>query len=455
MVSIKKAIGIFIGLLIFQFCHTFGARPDLKNVIIIAVDTLRADHLGCYGYPLNTSPNIDKFSRDAVLFKNCYALTPLTTPSFATVLTSLPPHKHGAKRNGITIYKKIKTLPFYLKTYGFRSAAFVSNWPLHRRLCGLHRDFDSYHEVFTKKRWLGILNSEGGASTVNRKALAWLKKNQDRNVFLWVLYTEPHAPYIQHKGFYFDYQHVPNSVYPPRTRMRKIRKYDSEIAYTDFHIGKFIEEIKKLKLYEDSLIIFMGDHGESFGEHNYFRHGRKLYNSTLHVPLIIKLPENQFKNTRRTENVSLLDIGKTIFSVLNIHHPLQMEGISLLNDHDPDPNREIFFQTYGGRVKFRRKGKKYQLKVKPIRYGMIKGFTKLIYNIKKKTYETYDLDKDNHETVNRFIKMKWNIRNIKNTLLTKIVDVTRYIKLNRLYNLKPSTISKEDLEKLKTLGYIH
>ncbi|MCP5103913.1 MAG: sulfatase-like hydrolase/transferase, partial [bacterium] len=192
-------IFIYIPVILAGFHMEAKAKPDLKNIIIISVDTLRADHLGCYGYPQNTSPNIDAFARDGVLFSNCYTLTPLTAPSFSTLLTSLPPHQHGAKRNGLSIYRKIRTLPYYLKRYGYRSTAFISNWPLRKKLSGLHVHFDAYYEVFTKKRYMGLTHSEGDASTITKKALNWLEENVKKRFFLWVQYTDPHAPYIFHK----------------------------------------------------------------------------------------------------------------------------------------------------------------------------------------------------------------------------------------------------------------
>ena len=146
--------------IIFFFSNqmTLADFKPAKTVIIISVDTLRADHLGCYGYPRKTTPAVDALARDGVLFDRCFTLTPLTTPAFSTMLTSLPPHKHGAKRNGLSLFNQIHTLPHYLKKHGYVSAAFISNWPLRKNLCGLHRDFDSYIEVFGKRRWMGVLN---------------------------------------------------------------------------------------------------------------------------------------------------------------------------------------------------------------------------------------------------------------------------------------------------------
>lgn len=453
MIGKRRLNILLIGLAVFFAGFYLKAKPDLKNVIIISVDTLRADHLGCYGYPLNTSPAVDALAGDGVLFTDCWALTPLTAPSFSTMLTAFPPHKHGAKRNGLGIYKKIKTLPHFLKTYGYQTAAVISNWPLRKRLAGLHRGFDAYHEVFTKKRYWGIMNSEGQAPAVNRKTFAWLEKNHNKRFFLWVQYTDPHAPYIQHKKFTFDYRDVKPSVYPPGTRMKKIKRYDSEIAYTDFYINRLIEELKRLGLYDEALIIFHSDHGESFGEHNYFKHGRKLYNSTLHVPLIIKLPDSRLKNTRRLENVSILDTGRTVFSVLGLMPRPQMEGVDLFAEEAFALNRKILLETYGGVVHLRRKSKKFHLKVKPICYGMVSASTKLIYNLKKKTFEVYDLKSDPFETHNIFLPLSPKVKGMKQDLMNKIFQLSKYIKLNRLYRMNKTSLSKEDMDRLKSLGY--
>lgn len=433
------------------------AAPTPKNIIIISVDTLRADHLGCYGYPLNTSPAVDAFARDGVLFAGCYTPIPLTSPAFTTMLTSLPPYKHGAKRNGLSIFSKINTLPYYLKRFGYRSTAVISNWTLRKRLSGLHKDFDTYYQILSKKRWLGIKDEEGTAPNVTEKAIEWLEDNRKKRFFIWVHYTEPHAPYISHKGFTFDYKNVPTSTYPPGTRMKKIAKYDSEIAFTDFYIGKLVEKIKELGLYEDSLIIFNGDHGESFGEHNYFRHGAKLYNSTLHVPMIIKLPGNRLKSTVRKENVSLMDIAPTISSVLNMPRFPKMEGIPLFEKDNDLLNRELLLETYGGKVRFRRKGKKHQMKIKPIKYAILKGSRKVIYNVKAKTFETYDLSKDFFETENIFLRLSMEGKEgdvIKERLLNTVEKVGEYIKLSRKHRLHDPTISKEDMEKLRSMGYL-
>jgi arylsulfatase A-like enzyme len=372
------------------------------------------------------------------------------------MLTGLPPHKHGAKRNGLSIYGKIKTFPQFLKRCGYRTAAVVSNWPLRKKLSKLHTGFDVYYEIFTKKRYMGLMNPEGGAPAVTRKTLEWLKNKPKQPFFLWVQFTDPHALYNLHKGFTFDYRDVKSSLYPPGTRMKKIKKYDSEIAFTDHHIGIVLAELKDMGLYDDALIIFHADHGESFGEHNYFKHGRKLFNSTLHVPLVIKLPGNRLKNTRRTENVSILDIGRTIFSILELPMHPQMEGIALFEESEiPElATRRITFQTYGGAVTFRRNDKKYKLKVKPVKYGILQNSSKLILNPKAKTYEVYNLDEDPFEIKNIFSGNQLPWKGMQEELTDNIKEIKKYIKLKRTYEAGNRVISKEDMIKLKSLGYI-
>lgn len=236
--------------------------------------------------------------------------------------------------------------------------------------------------------------------------------------------------------------------------MKKIKRYDSEIAYTDDHIGRFINRLKAKGLYKDSLIIFISDHGESFGEHNYLKHGRKLYNSTLHVPMIVKLPGNQLAGAVRSENVSLMDVAPTIFSLLNMMRPSKMEGMALFNSDEDLSQRRILLETYGGQVLFKRKSKKYHLKIKPIRYGIVQGNTKLIYNYKKKTYEVYILTKDPFEVrnVSTDLKMDWGHQ--KDWLSGKVEKVTDYIKLSRRLRTQKNSLSQKDFDMLKSLGYV-
>jgi arylsulfatase A-like enzyme len=431
-------------LIIFCFCSFLHST----NVIIIAVDTLRADHLGCYDYPRNASPNIDKFAEDSIKFLNCYTPSPLTTPAFASMLSSLPPYKHGAKRNGMSVFDRIKILPQFLRRYSYYSGAFVSNWTLKKKLTGLNRGFDTYTEVLHKKRWFGIMNPEGKAPEVNKNVFKWLHRNSEREFFLWVHYTEPHAPYAYHKEFDFEYRKVVPSIYPTGSDFNKIRKYDTEIGYDDFHIGELIKRLKKLGLYRESLIVFMADHGESFGEHNYYRHGRKLYNSCLHVPLIVKLPGNKNANSEVKKNVSLLDIAPTILSVLGYPIPQELEGMNLFDSYSGE--RVLYFEAYRGAV-HEEKGDIFHLKVEPIRYGLLKNNFKLIFD---KGFEAYDISSDKFELKNIYKNPDKKMGAMTDMLKKFILKIQEFIKYSKKYLKQRSELSKEDIEKLRSLGYI-
>ena len=444
----KKSLFLIIFILIVSL---FLLSTSINHVIIIAVDTLRADHLGVYGYYRNTSPNIDDFRKDSILFENFYTVTPLTTPAFGSMLTSLYPHQHGAKRNGLSLFFKIKTLPYYLKRNGYYTSAFISNWPLRKKLSDFNRDFDDYVEAFNKKRWFGILNKEGTADEVNKRVINWLDKNYNKKIFLWVHYSDPHAPYINHKKFNFKKNKIKNEFYPPRSDYGLINKYDSEIAFTDFYIGKLIKRLKDLKIYKKSLIIFLSDHGESFGEHNYYRHGRKLYNSTMKVPLIIKLPDNKDANSTIENPVQIIDIVPTIYKELGLKYEKNFQGFSVF---DSNPDRFLFFETYKGAV-IVKKGNKFKRKVTPIRFGIFHDFKKLIFNFKKKKdFYLFDLKNDIFEVKNIYKKSKDEIKLEKKKLIDYFKETLKFIKFTKQYYKQRNTLSKEDIDKLKQLGYL-
>jgi arylsulfatase A-like enzyme len=442
--------GLRVCLLLVAVSAMIGSELKSTNIIIISVDTLRADHLGCYGYSRNISPAIDRLAEDGIRFAWCFTMTPLTAPAFSTMLTSLSPHKHGAKKNGLSIFKHVRTLPWYLRNYGYVSAAFISNWPLRKRLSMLHRDFDTYEEIFTKKRRFGLLHNEGTAETVTRRAVQWLNGHRGEKFFLWVQYTDPHAPYIFHSDFAPKNEKMDARHYPAGTQLSRIKKYDTEIAYTDLHIGQLIEELKTQGLYRDALIIFNSDHGESFGEHDYFKHGRKLYNSCLHVPLIIKLPRIRQKITVSDRYATLLDVAPTILSVLKYPLPEHMEGASVLGKMSRE---RLFFETYGGAAHLNRSNR-YRLKVSPIRYGVLSGPMKVIYSSKSRKWEMYDILKDRFEHRNLRPQLDREFRPLKVVLMKYVREVRRNIELAKKGYEQRSELSKEDVEKLRSLGYL-
>ena len=265
------------------------------NIILLTVDTLRADRTGCYGYKHNTSPNVDKLAGKGVLFLDASTNIPLTNPSFCSLFTSRYPHETGAIRNGIPMIDDMPTLATIFKKNGYHTAAIISNWPLKRHLSNLHRGFDIYNDDFKEKRYL-FFNAERDAEGVTDDALSWLNDSPKEPFFLWVHYSDPHAPYLEKEGFMFEKSNTDSA------------RYDSEVGFTDKHIGRMLDEFEEKGVLSRSVVLFTSDHGESLGEHEYTGHGRRLYQPGLHVPFIIfgpGIPEG----VKYKEPVQLLDLA--------------------------------------------------------------------------------------------------------------------------------------------------
>lgn len=427
--------------------------PSLQrpNLILISVDTLRADHLGCYGYYRNSSPRIDALAAEGILFQRCLTESPLTVPAMATIMTSLPAYKHGAKRNGLSIFEGLTTLAELLSQNQYRSAGFISNWPLKDRLSGLGKGFDHYQEIFTRKRWLGMINPEGEAPDVNQAVETWLSRRENREdpFFLWIHYIEPHAPYKQRPDFplapYDETKHGRGS------KRKHVDAYDSEIAYADQYVGLLLDLLDKEKILENSMLIFCADHGESFGEHDYYQHGRRLYDTCLHVPLILRLPRAESAGKRDKRLCSLMDIAPTLLSAAGIPPGKWMEGRNLLDrEHHRD---SVYSEAYKGAALLKR-GDLFKRKVQPIRFSIATGEYKLIFNEQSNRFEAYHKPSDPFEEQNRYSPGEPELRDLRKQLISHIRDVKTYIRLGEKKFKQPAKMTVEDMEKLKSLGYI-
>jgi arylsulfatase A-like enzyme len=325
----------------------FAAR--FPNVLLVTVDTLRADRLSAYGYGKPTSPHLDRLLARGVRFDGARTVEPLTAPAMASMLTSLHPHEHGSTRNGLPVRDGLQSLSTVLRRRGFRTAAFVGNWTLRDGISGLGSHFDEYHEVLSRKRWL-LMKGEATAEDLTRGALDWLADHRrdgaQRPYLLWVHYVEPHAPYRTQAAF------RQRLGYAARGDLPAAARYDTEVAFVDQAIGELLAGVQRLGADGDTLIAFVADHGETLGEHGYWGHGRHVYETGLRVPMGLVWPGNVAPQVIAAD-ASILDLAPTILGLMGypaLGQPRGFDWAPVLRGAPPPPSRITFYQAHKGAV---------------------------------------------------------------------------------------------------------
>ncbi|HEY3057113.1 MAG TPA: sulfatase, partial [Thermoanaerobaculia bacterium] len=246
-------------------------------VILISIDTLRADHLPAWGYRAGSTPNLDRLARQSVLFRNAYSHCPLTLPSHVSVISGLLPPRHGVRDNiGFRFESRDRnTLPEVLRRNGYRAGAAVSSYVL-RGETGLRALFDDYDDDIEFRPGSVLAELERPGAETAAIAERWVDENRTRPFFYFLHIYEPHAPYNA----------------PAPFRWSAPTAYDAEIAYADSIVGGFLDHLRERGLFDRAIIIVIGDHGEGLGDHGESTHGLLLYREALHVPLIVKLPHD-------------------------------------------------------------------------------------------------------------------------------------------------------------------
>jgi arylsulfatase A-like enzyme/Tfp pilus assembly protein PilF len=276
--------------------------------------------MGFLGTRLGLTPNLDALASHGVIFSKAYAHVPLTTPSHATILTGTYPQYNHLGDLGTALGKDLPYLPALLHAGGYTTAAFVGSQVLDPRSVaapGFGRGFDTYEAGFHARR-VGesrYTSGERRAATVVSRALAWLKKQPHKPIFLWVHFYDAHDPYEAPEPFKSKYAASP---------------YDGEIAYVDSALGTFFAGLKSLGLYDSPVIAVVADHGEALGEHGEESHGYFLYDETIHVPLMIRLPVGRGSEKQIDTPVGLVDIAPTLLRAIGAEVPAAMQGKSLL-----------------------------------------------------------------------------------------------------------------------------
>src|SRR5438132_10097243 len=401
-----------------------AANPSAPNVVFITIDTLRADHLGCYGNKQVRTPNINALAADSTRFERAYTAVPVTLPSHTVIFTGTYPLLSGVHDFAANKLNPTQaTLASVLKDNGYATAAVIGSAVLDSRF-GLNRGFDFYYDHFDFNRLeeANLDEMERPGNVVADEVLNWLGKNYQKRFFLWMHLYDPHYPYRPPAPYSQDYASRP---------------YDGEIAFADAQVGRLLRFLKGKGLYQSTLIVLSGDHGESLGEHGEKTHGFFIYNATLNLPLIIHLPRDM--HARTVQNlVNFADIMPTVLAALNIQLPAHVQGQSLLPIISPkkeDNARSLYAETFLPRLHFN--------------WSELRGVeTETYHFIDAPKSELYDLRKDSGETHNLFAEKKAVTEEMRVRLAKLIQQYTAGQELAEKTGLDPVL-----MERLKSLGY--
>lgn len=422
-------------------------RHERPDVILISLDTTRADHLSLYGYPLPTSPHLARLARTAVVFENAKTVIPLTGPSHASVFTSLFPHQHGTFRNGIPLKPAFHTMAEILREHGYDTAAFISGWTLREKIAGLDQGFRVYDQRMTHR--YKLLNRERLAEEVTDEALAFIaSRKPDRPLFLFVHYFDAHDPYRRHPGTWDDLQRQNEAL--PAPVSERVLSYDNELAYVDGQLGRLLDGLRSSGMLDEAILIVFGDHGESLGEHGYWGHGRNVHEPNLHVPLLLHAPRLLPRARRVRDPVCTLDVLPTLLSMLGLEAKERegLEGMDLfahLVDGSPLPNRRVYFETFKGTLRRLTRILAGDVPKYALYLGYYEDNLKYILEPKSSSMQVYDLARDPRETEDLVagsppaLPMSQLLTWVRSTQFSEPLQVN---------------LSEEDIEQLRSLGYV-
>ena len=316
----SRVLAALTAILLVAGCrHEKAAAVDRfpnAPVILISIDTFRADHLSIYGAKLVDTPAIDRLAHDGIVFENAYSHVPLTFPSHATMMTGELPYQNGVRSNiGYHLDAKAQaSLPGLLAEKGYATGGAVSAYVLRgdTGMGSLFQFYDDSMEVWDSAT-LGALQRRGDDTV--KAALGWVDRVRAQPFFLFLHLFEPHSPYEPVEPF----------------KSRYANPYDGEIATVDAIVGRFFADLQKRGLYDRSLIMLVGDHGEGLGQHGEAEHGVLLYREDLHVPMIVKLPGEKMAGRRVAAPAELVDLLPTICKAVGARVPSGLPGMSLID----------------------------------------------------------------------------------------------------------------------------
>jgi arylsulfatase A-like enzyme/tetratricopeptide (TPR) repeat protein len=407
-----------------------GQGVEKPNVVLITLDTTRADHLGCYGYVQARTPNLDALAREGVLFAQAASTAPLTQPAHSSMMTGMYPTYHGVRINGNTaLSQEHKTIAEALSEKGYETGAFIGAFVLDGRW-GLNQGFQVYDDRFDleKHKHLDLGSVQRPANQVVDAALAWLEGRKQGPFLAWIHLYDPHTPYQPPEPFL--------SEYGPRGMAAL---YDGEIAFTDQQVGRVVSWLQANGLEKKTVVVIMGDHGEGLGSHGEGTHGYFVYDYAMHVPFLVATPFAELRGVRVDSQVSAVDVYPTVLALTGIDPAPRVHGRSLL----PvmlDPKTETAAYAYGESMT-----PSLQFGWSPLHYLRSSRY-KLI---KAPRPELYDLSADPEETTNVFAGHPEVARDLMEKL-DRLVDETS----RGAPTAEAANLDKETLERLSALGYI-
>jgi arylsulfatase A-like enzyme/Flp pilus assembly protein TadD len=383
-------------------------------VVLISIDTLRADRLPAYGYAQVETPHLERLRRDAVVFENAYTHVPLTLPAHASLFTGQLPPEHQVRDNlGYTVDAKTPLMASLLKAHGYTTGAAVSAYVL-RSATGIARGFDFYDDKIEAPPGVDAAGSvQRAGDDTARRALDWLSGVAQQPFFLFLHLYEPHSPFDPPEPF--------------KTRYAG-RPYDGEVATADLIVGRFLDELRARGLYERALVIVLSDHGEGLGDHGEEFHGILLYREVLHVPLLVKLPGSARAGTRVATPVELVDVLPTLLSLVGAQAPAPLRGQSLFAPQRAA--RRIYAETYYPRVHL---GWSELRAVVDERWHYIDGPRPELYDVRADPAQRNDLAE----------RERTQVRSLRKALGDFPSGFAG-----------PASVSRQDLEKLSALGYL-
>ena len=466
-ISVRRAVFLLLAAAVTTVLVSCSREPDGKrpHVLLITLDTMRADRLGCYGYDRPTSPNLDALARESFVFDLAVAQAAVTPVSHASILTGLEPFRHGLRvMHGLVenrLEEKWTTLAEVWRESGGQSAAFVSAFPVTAAF-GLDQGFGCFNANFPKSSGQGLVTLDGVVNTgmsqrradwTTRAAVAWLEDEHDPGspLFMWVHYFDPHDPLVAPPREMM--QDLMNGNFKPPTeetsdRLRSI--YDCDVYFMDMQIGLLLEEFRKRGLWENTVVAVVADHGEGLGDHDWWSHGI-LYQEQIRVPMLVRLP-HEGANGRVTSLVRTIDLMPTLLEAAGIEKNLRppMDGVSLVNvmktgragDPLPAYSESVNILNYGRPdIAGGRDNKDDKL------YCLVEGNHKLIYHqLEPEKNEFYDLSTDPGE-----------LHNLASRSPEPMAEMIRRLEEMDVFSDIMPGMTPTDLERtrqLRNLGYI-